>query len=210
MTLLLQSGKWRCVVRPGGLVVIGELGRYSPWAIVRRMRGWFGSKFWREAHFWTPGELRRLVESSQLEFGAVRGAVYYPPSRIMAKLLALLDRPLSQIMTAGAAFLCLRADKKPSFGAAKASGGRILASTQRLSFCVGAVSLLSFLLSAKMRLAGEKLCFRWRYYVEVVHRRGSRRLPPMQAHAANVLGSFFAGIRAASHRLPSQRAFART
>ena len=48
------------------------------------------------------------------------------------------------------------------------------------------------------------------YYVEVVNRRRLRRLQPTPAHAANVLGSLFAGIRAASHRLPSQGTFART
>jgi hypothetical protein len=45
------------------------------------------------------------------------------------------------------------------------------------------------------------------HYVEVVHRRRSRRLQPTPAHAANVLGSLFAGIRTASHRLPSQGGF---
>jgi hypothetical protein len=48
------------------------------------------------------------------------------------------------------------------------------------------------------------------YYVEVVHRRRSRRLQPTSAHAANVLDSLFAGIRAARHRLSSQGPFART
>ena len=44
--------------------------------------------------------------------------------------------------------------------------------------------VLSPMLSAKMRLAGEKSCSRWRYYVEVVHRRRTRRLQPTAAHAA--------------------------
>jgi ubiquinone/menaquinone biosynthesis C-methylase UbiE len=57
------------VLRSVGIVVIGELGRYSLWALARRIRGWFGEKFWREAHFWTTDELRRLVESGGLEFG---------------------------------------------------------------------------------------------------------------------------------------------
>jgi len=59
------------------------------------------------------------VESVDLEFGAVRGAVYYPPSRIMAKLLAPLDTPMSKTMTSGAAFLCIRAHKPSSHGLAK-------------------------------------------------------------------------------------------
>lgn len=107
------------VLRPGGVLVIGELGRYSLWSFVRRIRGWLGHKFWREAHFWTPGELRRLMESNGLKFGAVRGAVYYPPSRIVSKWLASLDGSLSRMTSTGAAFLCVRAGKPSSSGAAK-------------------------------------------------------------------------------------------
>src|SRR5579863_10411110 len=102
------------VLRRSGIVVIGELGRYSLWASARGIRGWFGEKFWREAHFWTPCELRRLVEDVGLKSDAVRGAVYYPPSRSLAKRLAPLDRSLSRMSSAGAAFLCVRAAKPPS------------------------------------------------------------------------------------------------
>ncbi len=112
------------VLRPGGIVVIGELGRYSLWALARRMRGWRGEKFWRQAHFWTTDELRCLVESGGLEFNAVRGAVYYPPSRIVAKWLTPLDRLLSGISPVGAAFLCVRADKpSPGYGQGGAMRG---------------------------------------------------------------------------------------
>ncbi|HCC56199.1 MAG TPA: class I SAM-dependent methyltransferase [Solibacterales bacterium] len=94
------------VLRPGGIVVIGELGRYSLWALAR------------EAHFWTTDELRHLVQSGHLEFGAVRGGVYYQPSRLVAKWLVPLDSLLSRISPVGAAFLCVRADK-PSPGSAR-------------------------------------------------------------------------------------------
>jgi 2-polyprenyl-3-methyl-5-hydroxy-6-metoxy-1,4-benzoquinol methylase len=118
------------VLRPGGIVVIGELGRYSLWASVRRFRGWFGERFWREAHFWTPGELRRLAETSGLRFDAVRGAVYYLPSKSLAKRIAPLDRSLSRMSSAGAAFLCIRAAKPPSADA-KAVRTEGLAHTSR-------------------------------------------------------------------------------
>lgn len=102
------------VARPGGVVVIGELGRYSLWAWARRIRGRFGNKTWLEAHFWTTDELRRLVEVGHLKFVAARGAVYYPPSTIMAKWLAPFERLMSRITSIGAAFLCVRADKQSS------------------------------------------------------------------------------------------------
>jgi SAM-dependent methyltransferase len=107
------------VVRPGGAVVIGELGRYNLWAFFRRVRGWLGARFWRAAHFWTVGELRSLAESAGLQFCRASSAVYYPPSRILAKWLAPFDRPLSTITSTGAAFLCVRAGKPPVTGQRK-------------------------------------------------------------------------------------------
>ena len=44
-----------------------------------------------------------------------------------------------------------------------------------------------------MRLAGEKSCSRWHYYVAVVHRRRTRRLQPTAAPRQNVLGSQVSG-----------------
>ena len=39
------------VLRPGGALVFGELGRRSLWAAERRLRGWLGSATWRRARF---------------------------------------------------------------------------------------------------------------------------------------------------------------
>ena len=115
------------VVRPGGAVVIGELGRYNLWAFFRRVRGWLGSRFWRAARFWTVGELHSLAESAGLQFCKASYAVYYPPSRILAKWLVPFDRPLSTITSTGAAFLCILVGKPPVTGVA--SGDRLPAST---------------------------------------------------------------------------------
>jgi SAM-dependent methyltransferase len=35
------------VLRPGGRLIIGELGRWSFWAAKRRIRAWLGSRLWR-------------------------------------------------------------------------------------------------------------------------------------------------------------------
>jgi ubiquinone/menaquinone biosynthesis C-methylase UbiE len=37
------------VLRPGGRLVIGELGQWSTWAAERRLRGWLGHPVWRRA-----------------------------------------------------------------------------------------------------------------------------------------------------------------
>ncbi len=41
------------VLGPDGLLVLGDLGRYSPWAAWRRVRGWARNATWRRARFWT-------------------------------------------------------------------------------------------------------------------------------------------------------------
>jgi hypothetical protein len=45
------------VFRPGGRLVMGDLGRHSLWAAKRRVPGWFGSTVRRAAHFTTATEL---------------------------------------------------------------------------------------------------------------------------------------------------------
>jgi len=99
------------VLRPGGRLIIGELGKYSLWALFRRLRGWFGASTWRKARFWTAGSLRRLIEQAGLHFHSVRGCVYYPPIEPAARLMVKADRVLSHLGSVGAAFLAVRAGK---------------------------------------------------------------------------------------------------
>jgi ubiquinone/menaquinone biosynthesis C-methylase UbiE len=67
------------VLRPGGRLVLGELGRYSSWALTRRLRGLVVASVYRHAHFFSLGELHRLL--GRAGFGSIehRGAVLYPP-----------------------------------------------------------------------------------------------------------------------------------
>ena len=99
------------VLRPGGAVVIGELGRWNLWALRRRIRGWLGNRLWRAARFHTADELRRLAAGAGLEARAVRGAVFYPPVAALACAMAPLDPWLGRITAIGAAFVALRAEK---------------------------------------------------------------------------------------------------
>jgi ubiquinone/menaquinone biosynthesis C-methylase UbiE len=99
------------VLRPGGRVVLGELGRHNLWAASRRVRGWLGSPTWRAAHFWSRGELRRHLREAGLDVEDVRGAIHYPPSARAARLLAPVDPWLSRVHAPGAAFLAVSAIK---------------------------------------------------------------------------------------------------
>lgn len=99
------------VLRPGGRLVFGELGRYSLWAIKRQLSGLLGSTTWRSASFRSASELRLLVSSAGCEIKSLEGAIYYPPCGVCARWLEGVDHRLGAMTTTGAAFLALAADK---------------------------------------------------------------------------------------------------
>ncbi|MGE3885481.1 MAG: class I SAM-dependent methyltransferase [Vicinamibacterales bacterium] len=99
------------VLRPGGRIVIGDLGRWNAWTVRRRIKGWFGSRLWRSARFTSAADLTRLLERAGLTVETVRGSVYYPPLGLLAKPLARLDRWIGSATTVGAAFIAVAATK---------------------------------------------------------------------------------------------------
>lgn len=101
------------VLRPGGRLVIGELGRWNTWAAWRRIRGWLGSPTWRHTTFRTARQLIQLISHAGLQPEQVQGAVYYPPSGLLARLLKRLDPVAGSIATTGAAFIAVAAAQPP-------------------------------------------------------------------------------------------------
>jgi len=99
------------VLRPGGRLVIGDLGKWSLWAARRRIRGWFGAKMWRAARFRTAKELAAMAEKAGLIVGSVKGAIFFPPWTGLARRMARFDPPLGEITTLGAAFVAVQATK---------------------------------------------------------------------------------------------------
>lgn len=99
------------VLRPGGRLVICELGRWSSWAAERRVRAWLGSGLWRRGHFRTARGLQRLCREAGLIPGPVHGAIYYPRRTLLARWLAPWDAAFSRLGPFGAAFLGLAARK---------------------------------------------------------------------------------------------------
>ena len=99
------------VLRPGGRVVVGELGRHNLFAASLRVRGWLGSPTWRAELVWTRGELRRHLSEAGLDVEDVRGGIHYPPSARAAQLLAPVEPWLSRAHAPGAAFLAVSATK---------------------------------------------------------------------------------------------------
>ena len=99
------------VLRPGGRLIVGELGRWSAWAAWRRIRGWRGDPTWRTARFRTAHELRGLATAAGLAPTVLRGSVFYPPFPSAARLLAPVDDWLGHETTYGAAFMAMSAVK---------------------------------------------------------------------------------------------------
>jgi ubiquinone biosynthesis O-methyltransferase len=99
------------VLRPGGRLVIGELGKWSTWAAGRRVRAWLGSRLWRQGRFRTANELRHLAEGAGLIVEAVRGAIYYPRWGIAARVMSRFDPVLGRLTTIGAGFVAISAIK---------------------------------------------------------------------------------------------------
>jgi ubiquinone/menaquinone biosynthesis C-methylase UbiE len=99
------------VLRPGGRLVIGDLGKWSLWAASRRLRSWFGAEMWNPAKFRSAGELRALVRAATFRVEHVSGAIYYPRSRLIARMMAPIDPLLGELTTFGAAFVAVQASK---------------------------------------------------------------------------------------------------
>ena len=99
------------VLRPGGRLIVGELGSCSLWALKRRLSGWLGNPFWSNAHFWTQYELHEVITNQGLKVRSTRGSIYYPPFGCAAQLLGGAEGVLSHLGGFGAAFLTVRAEK---------------------------------------------------------------------------------------------------
>lgn len=99
------------VLKPGGYLVIGELGRSSLWAMHRRVRGWLGDVTWRAAKFRAASELRRLAQAAGLTVVEVRGAIHYPPCAIAAKIVSPVDLWLGRKTTFGSSFIVISATR---------------------------------------------------------------------------------------------------
>ena len=100
------------VLRPGGCLIVGDLGKWSLWAVRRRIRAWFGAVLWRGARFRRARSLAALLRGAGLTIIAVQGAIFFPPWTAAARRLARFDRCLGSRTTFGAAFVAVRGIKR--------------------------------------------------------------------------------------------------
>ena len=101
------------VLRPGGRLVVGELNRWSLWALGRRVAGLLRPSIYRDAHFHGIGELRALLAAAGLRTTRWVGVLHLPPVNSAAMLQALdpLERLGQRHIPALGAFLAIDATK---------------------------------------------------------------------------------------------------
>lgn len=100
------------VTRPGGRIVLAELGRYSLLAASRRIKGWRGSETWAHARFFTPGALAGLLHRAGASQVRTATAAYLPPAA-PAWLLShaiTYERRARPLGVLGAAFVLARGE----------------------------------------------------------------------------------------------------
>jgi len=100
------------VLKPGGRLIIADLGKWNFWAARRRIRAWLGAPLWRAATFRTASQLRALAPPEKLQIEHVSGAIFFPPYLPLARLLAPWDPILGERTTLGAAFIAVQLRKK--------------------------------------------------------------------------------------------------
>lgn len=94
---------------PGGRLVIGVLGRFSFWALLRRLKGLFGASLWQHAHFFKRRELADLFHIAGYGDLETREAIFFPPlnSAPLLAVLHRLERPGRRWAPGMAAFLAV-------------------------------------------------------------------------------------------------------
>lgn len=97
----------------GGRLVIGALGRFSFWALWRRLKGLFRRSLWRSAHFFSRTELIKLMRAAGYGALAERQAIYFPPvnSARLLPVLRRLERTGHRWAPGTAAFLAVAGDQ---------------------------------------------------------------------------------------------------
>jgi SAM-dependent methyltransferase len=75
----------------GGRLVIGVLGRFSFWALWRRLKGLFQPLLWQRARFFSRKAAVSLLRAAGYQTVVERQAIYFPPVN-SAGALAVLRR----------------------------------------------------------------------------------------------------------------------
>ncbi len=102
------------VLRPSGRLVIGELNRFSLWALLRRIKGLFTDTIYNHAHFRSRRELERLLWETGFRMMAVRNLLFFPPlnRRAFLKSCRLFETVFGKFFPGTGAFLVIKAERR--------------------------------------------------------------------------------------------------
>lgn len=67
------------VMKQGGLVILGELNRFSYWALLRRVKGLFKKSSYREARFFSLKRVQGLLQKPGFMDLKWSSCIYFPP-----------------------------------------------------------------------------------------------------------------------------------
>lgn len=101
------------VQTPDGRLVIGALGRFSFWALWRRLKGLFRPALWQDAYFFSRTELIKLMRAAGYGTLAEQQAIYFPPVNLtkLLPVLRRLERPGHRWAPGIAAFLAVAGNR---------------------------------------------------------------------------------------------------
>jgi ubiquinone/menaquinone biosynthesis C-methylase UbiE len=104
----------RRVLCPSGRLVIGELNRFSLWALLRRIKGLFADTIYNHAHFWGRRELERLLWETGFRMTAIRNLLFFPPvnRRAFLKNCRFFETTFGKFLPGTGAFLVIKAERR--------------------------------------------------------------------------------------------------
>lgn len=104
----------RRVLRPGGRLVVGVLNRWSPWAFLRRIKGFFKDTIYSQARFISPPELEGLIRGVGFDVKESKTCLFFFPinNRVYLKIAERFERLDRRLIPKTGAFLAVSAVKK--------------------------------------------------------------------------------------------------
>lgn len=99
------------VLKSDGRLVLGELNRWSLWAFLRRLKGLFKDTVYKQAHFWSRGELEELLQRNGFKPVTSQVLLYFPPINLrwFLKSYCIFEGTLKKVLPASGAFIAVKA-----------------------------------------------------------------------------------------------------
>jgi ubiquinone/menaquinone biosynthesis C-methylase UbiE len=103
----------RRVLKPGGRLVVGVLNKWSPWALLRRIKGLFKKTIYAKAKFISPPELESSLVRAGFEVKTLKACLFFLPinSETYLRTAAPFEKAGRMVAPRTGAFLAASATK---------------------------------------------------------------------------------------------------